>query len=64
VSRNGGHGWAKVAAPPFGGYLADASMTADGTVFLSGVRMDVDVTSHQLYLTRTAGRTWTAVTVP
>jgi hypothetical protein len=108
VSHNGGHGWAKVAAPPFGGYLAGASMTAGGTVFLSGDRMDVyisrdrgrtwtrapslngaagtadaggsltatavtntfgvtvqtDVTSHQLYLTRTAGRTWTAVTVP
>jgi photosystem II stability/assembly factor-like uncharacterized protein len=51
VSRDGGHAWHKVASPPAGGYLGSATMSAGGTIFLSGERMDV-------YISRDRGRGW------
>jgi len=51
VSRDGGRTWHQVASPPDGGYLGGASMTAGGTIFLSGERMDV-------YISRDRGRGW------
>jgi len=51
VSRDGGRTWHQVASPPDGGYLQSASMTAGGTVFLSGQRMNV-------YISRDRGRSW------
>jgi photosystem II stability/assembly factor-like uncharacterized protein len=51
LSANGGRNWRKVASPPFGGYLEDASMSSGGTIFLSGSRMDV-------YISWDRGRSW------
>ena len=51
VSSDGGRTWRKVASPPDGGYLAGATMTLGGTIFLSGGRMDV-------YISRDRGRSW------
>lgn len=51
LSANGGRTWRKVASPPQGGYLGFATMTAGGTIFLSGGRMDV-------YISRDRGRSW------
>jgi photosystem II stability/assembly factor-like uncharacterized protein len=51
VSRDGGHVWHRVASPPAGGYLGGATMSAGGTIFLSGERMDI-------YISRDRGRGW------
>ena len=51
VSRDGGHAWHRVASPPAGGYLGGATMSAGGTIFLSGERMDI-------YISRDRGRSW------
>jgi photosystem II stability/assembly factor-like uncharacterized protein len=51
VSRDGGRKWHQVASPPFNGYLRSATMSPDGTVFLSGERMDV-------YISRDRGGRW------
>ena len=51
VSGNGGRVWRQVATPPTGGYLTAASMTAGGTIFLSGSRMNV-------YISRNRGHSW------
>ena len=51
LSRDGGRTWRRLANPPASGYLADASMTAGGTIFLSGGRMDI-------YISRDRGRSW------
>jgi hypothetical protein len=51
LSSDGGHTWRELASPPFGGYLDRATMTAGGTIFLSGGRMDV-------YISRDRGRSW------
>jgi hypothetical protein len=51
VSGNGGRVWHQVATPPTGGYLTVASMTAGGTIFLSGSRMNV-------YISRNRGYSW------
>ena len=51
VSGNGGRVWRQVATPPTGGYLTAASMTAGGTIFLSGSRMNV-------YISRNRGHNW------
>jgi len=51
LSRDGGRTWHTLAGPPLGGYLNGATMTAGGTIFLSGGRMDV-------YISRDRGRSW------
>lgn len=51
LSGDGGRTWLQVASPPFGGYLAGASMSTGGTIFLSGERMDV-------YISWDRGRSW------
>jgi hypothetical protein len=51
LSDNGARSWRKLATPPFGGYLAGASMSSGGTIFLSGDRMDV-------YISWDRGRSW------
>jgi hypothetical protein len=51
LSGDGGCSWQKIASPPFGGYLAGASMSPGGTIFLSGGRMDI-------YVSRDRGRSW------
>jgi photosystem II stability/assembly factor-like uncharacterized protein len=51
VSRDGGRAWHRVASPPAGGYLGGATMSAGGTIFLSGQRMDI-------YISRDRGRSW------
>jgi hypothetical protein len=51
LSDDGARTWRKLASPPFGGYLAGASMSAGGTIFLSGERMDV-------YISWDRGRSW------
>ena len=51
VSRDGGRAWHRVASPPMGGYLGGATMSAGGTIFLSGERMDI-------YISRDRGRGW------
>jgi hypothetical protein len=51
LSDDGGRSWRKVTGPPFGGYLAGASMSSGGTIFLSGERMDV-------YISWDRGRSW------
>jgi photosystem II stability/assembly factor-like uncharacterized protein len=51
VSRDGGRTWHRVANPPMGGYLGGATMSAGGTIFLSGERMDI-------YISRDRGRSW------
>jgi hypothetical protein len=51
LSRDRGRTWHQVASPPFGGYLGGAIMSQDGTIFLSGERMDV-------YISRSRGGSW------
>jgi photosystem II stability/assembly factor-like uncharacterized protein len=51
LSHDGARSWRKLASPPFGGYLAGASMSTGGTIFLSGERMDV-------YISWDRGRSW------
>jgi photosystem II stability/assembly factor-like uncharacterized protein len=51
LSDDGGRSWRRVASPPFGGYLEGASMSAGGTTFLSGSRMDI-------YISWDRGRSW------
>jgi photosystem II stability/assembly factor-like uncharacterized protein len=51
LSDDSGRTWREVASPPFGGYLAGASMSPRGTIFLSGERMDV-------YISWDRGRSW------
>jgi hypothetical protein len=51
LSDDGARSWRKLATPPFGGYLAGASMSSGGTIFLSGDRMDV-------YISWDRGRSW------
>ncbi len=51
LSLNGGHTWHRVASPPVGGYLGGATMSAGGTIFLFGERMDV-------YISGDRGRAW------
>jgi hypothetical protein len=51
LSADGARSWRKLASPPFGGYLASASMSPGGTIFLSGERMDV-------YISWDRGRSW------
>jgi photosystem II stability/assembly factor-like uncharacterized protein len=51
LSADGGRTWRMLARPPFGGYLGKATMTAGGTIFLSGGRMDI-------YISRDRGRSW------
>ncbi len=43
LSPDGGRGWQRAASPPFSGYLGSAAMSPDGTIILSGQRMDVDI---------------------
>jgi len=57
VSHDGGHTWHQVASPPTGGYLGGATMTAGGTIFLSGERMEVDTS-------RDRGRSWDGNSFP
>jgi len=51
LSDDGGRTWRQLASPPFGGYLAGASMSPGGTIFLSSERMDV-------YISWDRGRSW------
>lgn len=51
LSADGGRSWRRTASPPSGGYLQGASMSPDGTIVLSGSRMD-------LYVSRDRGRSW------
>ncbi|MGH3259665.1 MAG: WD40/YVTN/BNR-like repeat-containing protein [Streptosporangiaceae bacterium] len=51
LSDDEARSWRKLASPPFGGYLGGASMSARGTIFLSGERMDV-------YISWDRGRSW------
>lgn len=51
IWANGGRRWRRLASPPLGGYLDVASMTAGGTIMLSGGRMDV-------YISIDRGRSW------
>lgn len=51
LSDDGARNWRKLASPPFGGYLAGASMSTGGTIFLSGERMDI-------YISWDRGRSW------
>jgi len=51
LSDDGARSWRKVVSPPFGGYLAGASMSPGGTIFLSGERMDV-------YISWDRGHSW------
>jgi hypothetical protein len=51
VSANAGRTWRRVASPPSGGYVADASAAGTGPVYLSGGRMDI-------YISRSFGRSW------
>jgi hypothetical protein len=50
-SPTGGRSWRRLADPPAGGYLGRVSITAAGTIVLSGGRSDV-------YLSWDGGRTW------
>jgi hypothetical protein len=47
LSRDGGRTWHQVASPPSGGYLGSAIMSKDGTIFLSGERMDVYISGNR-----------------
>ncbi len=51
VSATAGRTWRRVANPPTGGYVAGASATGSGPVYLSGGRMDI-------YISRNFGRSW------
>jgi hypothetical protein len=51
VSRDDGSKWQQVASPSFSGYLDGAIMSPDGTVLLSGERMDV-------YISQDRGGRW------
>jgi hypothetical protein len=51
LSHDGGRSWQQVASPPSAGYLGGASMSAGGTIFLSGSRMGI-------YVSWDRGRSW------
>jgi len=51
LSANGGRTWRRLANPPFGGYLGQVSVTSAGTIFISGERSDV-------YISTDSGRSW------
>ena len=51
LSDDYGRTWRRVANPPGSGYIGSASMTRNGTIFLSGGRMDI-------YISRSRGRSW------
>ena len=51
LSGDYGRSWHRIASPPISGYIASASMTRGGTIFLSGGRMDI-------YISRNRGRSW------
>jgi photosystem II stability/assembly factor-like uncharacterized protein len=51
LSANGGRTWRRLANPPFPGYLGQVSVTSAGTIFVSGERSDV-------YISTDSGRSW------
>jgi BNR/Asp-box repeat len=51
LSHDHGRTWHRATSPPPGGYLGHASMTARGTIMLSGGRMDICIS-------RDRGRSW------
>lgn len=51
LSANGGRTWKRVTSPPVAGYLGALSLTATGTIMLSGGRSAV-------YISTDGGKTW------